>query len=137
MAIMYSGAVDWSFDLALADAKKVRALPLAHGVSASKNATLGEQLFIYLKTLVKFYGQSDTPWDDAWEREIDWSYVSDWYKDAYGQRPHFDKWYWRGLLGVYQSIVDFKSNEAVMQEQAKFAKSMRDRLEAMAKEELL
>ncbi len=91
-----------------------------------KNLDEGVKLFAYLKTIVKFYGQSDTPWDEEWQREIDWSYVSDWYKDIYGQRPHFSKWYWRGLLGVYQSVVDFKSNQQVMQDYADYTKRVRE-----------
>lgn len=126
MAIMINCATDWTFDLALADARKAKALPLSKGVRCPKNMEEGVKLFTYLKTIVKFEGQSDTPWDEEWQRNIDWDYVSDWYKDIYGQRPHFSKWYWRGLLGVYQSIVDFKSNADVMKEYADYTKRVRE-----------
>lgn len=126
MAQMINCATDWTFDLALADAQRATALPLPKGVRCPKNLDEGVKLFTYLKTIVKFYGQSDTPWDEEWQREIDWSYVSDWYKDIYGQRPHFSKWYWRGLLGVYQSVVDFKSNQQVMQDYADYTKRVRE-----------
>lgn len=134
MAI-FVGPIDYTFDLALEDAKKAKRLPLAQGVYLSDKVPEGIRFFSYLKTRVYFEGQSDTPWDDMWENTIDWSFVSDWYKDIYGQRPHFDKWYWRGLLGVYQSIVDFKSNEEVMNEKAEMARQTREWMESEAERE--
>ena len=129
MATMYGCAMDWTFDLAYADAQKASALPMPNGVYRH-NETLGVQLFTYLKTCVKFAPKTTTPWDDAWETDIDWSLVSDWYKDAYGQRPHFDNWYWRGLLGVYQPIRDLnlRGQVGIMLDKAEDAKWLRERL---------
>lgn len=123
--MMYNCATDWTFDLAWEDAKKAEALPLAHGVRRP-NVSEGVQLFTYLKTVVKFTESDGRPWGDGWEQNIDWGWVSDWYKDIYGQQPHFSDWYWRGLLGVYQSFIDFKPAPVLMQEKADAAREMRE-----------
>lgn len=127
--------IDWFFDLAWKDAKNAKPLPLPHGVHLPKNTSEGVKLFTYLKTIVRFYGQSDTPWDDEWESHIDWDFVSEWYKDVYGQKPHFSKVYWRGLLGVYMPFVDFCSNEESMNRLADTARAIREKVESECRED--
>lgn len=122
--MMYNCAVDWTFDLALADARKASVLPLPRGVRRPQESE-GVQFFTWLKT-VAANSVSDTPWDDSWERDIDWGFVSDVYKDIYGQRPHFSNWYWRGLLDVYQPFVDFTPAPVMMQEKADCARMVRE-----------
>ncbi len=126
MAVMYNCGVDWTYDLAYEDAKKASALPLPRGVHR-RCENDGVALFTYMKTAVK-RTISDTPWDDSWEEGIDWSFVSDWYKDAYGQRPHFGKWDWRGLLGVYQPFMGFGFS---VEDSCKNARYMREHLASL------
>ena len=125
MAFMYNCATDWTFDIALEDAKKATALPMLRGVNR-RCENDGVWLFTILKTAVKFAPKTNSPWDDSWQELIDWSWVSDVYKDIYGQRPHFSDWYWRGLLGVYQPIIDFKPEAVIMQEKADAARYNRE-----------
>jgi len=129
MAMMFNCAVDWTFDLAFADAQKATALPMRRGVRR-RCENDGVWLFTVLKTAVK-YSVSTTPWDDSWEQNIDWGWVSDVYKDIYGQRPHFDKWYWRGLLGVYQSLRGFEGNRSFMEDKCRAAKWAREGVPAL------
>lgn len=103
MAIMFDCAIDWTFDLAYADAKKAKPYAMPHGVRASKNESEGVKLFRYLKTIVKFenerlLNEGYRPYDNPWRMSVDWDFVSDWYKDVYGQRPHFNMDYWCELL---------------------------------------
>lgn len=116
--------MDFTFDMALADARKATVLPMPHGVNRPQE-TEGVQFFCRLKTIVA-NSISDTPWDDSWQMNIDWSFVSDVYKDIYGQRPHFSDWYWRGLLDVYQPFVDFTPAPVMMQEKAEAARMTRE-----------
>lgn len=128
MAVMFNCAMDWTFDLAMADAEKATALPMRHGVRR-RCENDGVWLFTVLKTAVK-YSISNRPWDDSWEANIDWGWVSDAYKDIYGQRPHFSKWYWRGLLGVYQPLMSLGAggNADMMDSRARLAKAIREQV---------
>ena len=125
MATMFNCAVDWTFDKAFADAEKATALPMLRGVHR-KCENDGVWLFTILKTAVKFAPKTNTPWDDAWEELIDWGWVSDVYKEIYGQRPHFGDWYWRGLLGVYQPVVDFCAPSETMADACEAARVTRE-----------
>lgn len=100
MAIVFDLGIDTTLDLAWEDAKNVVALPFKKGLHR-KTANEGQALFQYLKTDAKFFKDEVfggknfdnhcgfTYVGDAWLEHLDWGFVSDWYKDAYGQRPHF------------------------------------------------
>lgn len=101
MAKMINCGIDWTSDLAYEDSKKATALPLRKGVRRACESD-GVQLFQYLKTSAKFfmkdwakkygsklYDNREGYAGDAWLRTLDMSWISDWYKDAYNQRPHF------------------------------------------------
>lgn len=126
MAMMINCATDWTFDLALADARKASVLPLPRGVRRPQESE-GVQFFTHLKTMVKLACDEHPTWNDAWWDEyIDWGFVSDVYKDIYGQRPHFSDWYWRGLLDAYQPCVGFEPDSVLMQEKADVARMVRE-----------
>lgn len=127
MANMVNCAMDWTFDKAYEDAQKATALPMLRGVNR-RCENDGVWLFTILKTAVKFAPKTRTPWDDSWEENIDWGWVSDVYKDIYGQRPHFTDWCWRGLLGVYQPVVDFCPAEETMRQYCENARYIREQL---------
>ena len=116
MAIMINCAQDWSFDMALADAKKATALPLVRGVHRHFES-LGVALFSHLKTSARafeqefrarnnghLYSNFEGYCGDAWLASGALECVSDWYKDAYNQRPHFDKRVFAMLCGLPTGI---------------------------------
>ena len=127
MAMMIDCGMDWTLDLAYEDARKATALPMMRGVTR-RCENDGVWFFTQLKTAVKFAPKTTTPWDDAWEQNIDWGWASDVYKDIYGQRPHFSDWHWRGLLGVYQPMVDFCSPMETMERDCEAVRYIREQL---------
>ena len=102
MAMMINCATDWTFDIFAADMEAVKALPLPKGVRPAKNLTEGQKFAQYVKTYFKFA-------DFGEHRCVDYNMsqllrdmnFSDWYKDVYGQRPHFDAYLVGALCGVH------------------------------------
>lgn len=100
MATIFNCAVDWTLDIAWADADSVKPLPLRRGVYSPKNYTEGQKFMQWLKTDAKFFAEdwmklhdnkkySCGTWvGDAWLNHIS-DCISDYYKDTYNQRPHF------------------------------------------------
>lgn len=113
MAVMICGAIDWSLDIAWADADSVKALPLEHGVY-SKNMSDERKFMQWLKTDARFfeerwlkehdgcgYDKYDGWVGDAWLKHLTRECcLSDYYKDTYGQRPHFDYEFFAMMCGL-------------------------------------
>ena len=145
MAIMINCATDWIFDLALADAKKATALPLTHGVHRHCESD-GVALFTYLKTSARafkeeflarnnghLYSDYEGYCGDAWLASGALHLVSDWYKDAYNQRPHFRKEVFAMLCGLptgIDTIVawDCQGIEGYLNQLADSARFMREEM---------
>ena len=104
MAIMMNCATDWTFDLFADAMDSVQALPMAHGVRPSRSLSDAQVLATYVKTAFKFADFSDYVRVDSTIREIllDMNF-SDWYKDVFNQRPHFDYALIGALCGVHGS----------------------------------
>ena len=104
MAYMYSCAVDWTFDLFADAMDSVQALPLPHGVRPSRSLSDVQVFATYVKTAFKFADFSDYMATDDTIREIlnDMNF-SDWYKEVFNQRPHFDYTLVGALCGVHGS----------------------------------
>ena len=153
MAIMFNCATDWSFDLALADARKATALPMAHGVYRSVESE-GEALFTYLKTSARKFaeefksrndGHTYSPVEgyvgDAWINSGALDLVSDWYKDSYNQRPHFEKRVFAMLCGLSTSVDTIYSwghrngIEGYLESLAETAKAVREAMDRAWAEE--
>ena len=115
MAIMMNCAQDWTYDMFLEDVKLYTPLPIK-GVHCRANASWREQFMRNLKTFARdfeekwieeheghIYDRYDGWIGNAFERAlINWDF-SDYYKDAYGQRPHLDTWYYVHALGFHHS----------------------------------
>ena len=104
MAIMINCAMDWSFDRFADAMDSVNALPMAHGVHPSANLSDEQRFCVYVKTAMKFADFSDYRHTDETIKEVlfDMNF-SDWYKDTFNQRPHFDWWLVGALCGIYGS----------------------------------
>ena len=101
---------DWTYDMFLEDAKAYKATPIK-GVYPRRDATYREYFMVTLKGYVRdfkakwleshtgMYDRYDGWIGDAFAQELnDW--FSDFYKDAYNQRPHLDAWYYVHALGL-------------------------------------
>lgn len=104
MAIMINCANDWTFDLFADAMDSVKALPLAHGVRPSANLTDAQKLCVYVKTAIKFANFDMYMHEEECIKDVlNGMYFSDWYKDVFNQRPHFDAYLIGALCGVYGS----------------------------------
>lgn len=115
MAIMINCAQDWTYDMFLEDVKIYTALPIK-GVHCRANASWRERFMRDLKTFVRDfekkwleehdghrYDRCDGWIGNDFERAMfDWDF-SDYYKDAYGQRPHLSMWYYVHAFGFQHS----------------------------------
>lgn len=114
MARMINCATDWTYDLFNADAGLYKATPIK-GVHCRKDADYREQFMVWLKNEVRDFKaewakecpyQYDTyrGWiGDAFARELWGLGFSDYYKDAYGQRPHLATWFYVHAVGLPMS----------------------------------
>ena len=127
MAIMINCAVDWTFDKFAEDMNSVKALPMRRGVRSASNLTEGQKFCQQVKTWAKFFK------GDAFKVELDC--FSDWYKDVYGQRPHFPYQYISILCGLPVSgEIGFCGGgyRELMQDHIKLTKMTREKMEEMA-----
>ena len=103
MAIMINCARDWTYDKYVEDVKAVKA---------------GHEIDTYSKEFVQSIIKSADKFLESWKAEHDGKYYdhgwvgdafkdrlydmdfSDWYKEAYNQRPHLDYWYYVHVLGL-------------------------------------
>ena len=140
MAIMICGGNDWSFDRFAEVMDSVEALPMAHGVRPSANLSDEQRFCVYVKTAMKFADFSDYRYIDETIKEVLYDMnFSDWYKDMFNQRPHFD-WMLVGALcgihGTMWNICAFSRRDPI-QEQKEHALYVREALEAWAREEAI
>lgn len=140
MATMICGAIDWTLDIAWADADSVKAHPLRRGVHSSANMSDGRKFMQWLKTDAKFFaedwraehdGHDYDRWDgyvgDAWLRHISMGGLSDYYKDTYGQRPHFDYEFFAMMCGLPtqgETTIRWDRYDEHCREQAKRVREM-------------
>jgi hypothetical protein len=113
MAIMMNCAQDWTYDMFLEDVKTYTALPIK-GVHCRANASWRERFMRGLKTFARDFEEKwleeheGHMYDNGWignefaRALVDWGF-SDYYKDAYGQRPHLNPWYYVHALGFHHS----------------------------------
>ena len=137
MATMINCGMDWSFDLFAQAMDSVKALPLAHGVRPSANLT-DEQVFaVYVKTAIKFADFEHYSVDDAIRYALEDMNFSDWYKDTFNQRPHFETFLIGALCGVYGSTwnVALWTWRNPVEEFKRMAMECRDAIERQAKEQ--
>ena len=140
MAIMINCAMDWSFDRFVDAMDSVNALPMAHGVRPSANLSDEQRFCVYVKTALKFADFSDYRYIDETIKEVLHEMnFSDWYKDTFNQRPHFD-WYLVGALcdiyGTMYNICRFSHKDPI-QERKDYARETRERLEEAARNGLI
>ena len=149
MAMMFNCGQDWSFDMAMEDAAKAVALPLRHGVHRACESD-GVALFTALKTSAKFfaedfkarnngrlYSKTEGYCGDAWISSGALDCVSDWYKDVYNQRPHFDSRVFAMLVGLptgIDGIVGWCNggDEGYLEGHARSARMYREQLQELA-----
>lgn len=104
MAIVFNCAQDWTYDLYLQDVKQ-------YGADCEDSSNYKAYFIGYLKRSVQRFldkwnrahdGKLYAPgygWaGDEFASGMDW--FSDFYKDAYGQRPHLPMWYYIHPLGL-------------------------------------
>lgn len=114
MAHMFVGGQDWTYDMFKEDADKYKATA-CKGVYPRKDADYREYFMVTFKGYIRDFVAK---WDkthngrryddyegwigDAFAREDMFhnDYFSDFYKDAYGQRPHLSLWYYIHLMGL-------------------------------------
>lgn len=146
MAIMMNCAVDWTLDIFAEDMQSVKALPLKKGVHSAANLTDGQKFCQYIKTQAKFFAEehSDngvymkdfhTYVGDAFAETLGDYLFSDWYKDTYNQRPHFNKKYIAMLCGLpvfYETGFCDGGYRQSMQDDISRAKEVRRQLMEMA-----
>lgn len=98
-------AQDWTFDLFMADVATVR----AGGSCEDKYRDYFVKIFVdraqkFLDDWKSCYGSVYAPSagyvGDAYKAELADSCFSDFYKDAYGQRPHLPYWYYVQAVGL-------------------------------------
>lgn len=144
MAIMVNCAVDWTFDKFAEDMNSVKALPMRRGVRSASNLTEGQKFCQQVKTWAKFFKEDNLVYGntytagheyigDAFKWELDC--FSDWYKDIYGQRPHFPYQYISILCGLPVSgEIGFCGGgyRELMQDHIKLTKMTRKKMEEMA-----
>lgn len=140
MAIMINCAMDWSFDRFAEAMDSVNALPMAHGVRPSTNLSDEQRFCVYVKTAMKFADFSDYRYIDETIKEVLYDInFSDWYKDTFNQRPHFD-WCLVGALcdiyGTSYNIWHFSHKDPV-EERKEYARETRERLEEAARNGLI
>ena len=107
-------AVDWTYDLFADDSKMYKATA-RKGVHPRRDASYREYFMVTFKGYVRdFVAKWDEAHDGRWYDNRDgWigdafarqpmfhdGYFSDFYKDAYGQRPHLSLWYYIHLMGL-------------------------------------
>lgn len=106
---------DWTYDLFLEDAKVYRAMP-RKGVYPRRDAEMRELFMVWLKNAVRDFRAE---WRDAGRKDYDqrrgWigdafilklerSGFSDFYNEAYGQRPHLKTWYYVNAMELPSSL---------------------------------
>ena len=109
--MMINCAMDYTYDLFVDDAKAYKATPIK-GVYPSSQVSARERFMVYLKNtirdfkndnpvyLVKSYDPSMGYVGDVFAMMLDDINFSDMYKDAYGQRPHLDAWFYIHALDL-------------------------------------
>ena len=107
-------ATDWTYDLFVEDAGKYNATP-RKGVHCNSNASERESFMVWFKNCArdfkaKWVAEGRTMYDrchgwigDAFARELGRTCFSDYYKDAYNQRPHLPAWYYVQATGLPHS----------------------------------
>lgn len=108
-------AMDFTFDMFVETLGTCKALPLAHGVYRNFGDDCASEFCTWLLTEAKEF---KTHWSalygdkryadrlyigNAFMNYIDWSFFSDYYKDAFNQRPHLDR-------DLYVSALGFETN---------------------------
>ena len=140
MATMIMCGNDWSFDKFAEAMDSVEALPMARGVRPSANLSDEQRFCVYVKTAIKF-ADFDIYYstDDAIKCILEDMYFSDWYKDVFNQRPHFDWTLVGALCGVYgstYSIMVWDYHNPIEYYKTR-SKEVREALEAWAREEAM
>lgn len=105
MAIMFSGRVDWSFDMFMEDVNRYEGR--RRGIHCSSKASDREQFMTWLKTEAnefkakwlkdhngRLYDRYDGWAGDRFAMNLCKGFFSDFYKDVYCQRPHLPIWYY-------------------------------------------
>ena len=131
-------ATDWTYDLFMEDASLYKATP-RKGIHCRKNASYRECFMRWFKNRARDF---ETEWNAAhayrYDRTDGWigdtfaktldDCFSDFYKDAYGQRPHLPAWFYVQAVGLPMSEDTARTfcaspvNDAI--ESAKQARSM-------------
>ena len=132
-------AMDWTYDLFVEDAELYKATPIK-GVNCPADADWRQRFMTWFKNCARDFLEAwDAPlydrrrgWvGDAFARELGDMCFSDYYKDAYGQRPHLPDWFYVQAVGLPMSedvarcFCSDPVGDAVMN-----AKSTREYLEA-------
>lgn len=117
MAMMINCATDWTYDLFEEDSRLYKATPIK-GVYPRRNAEYREYFMVMFKGYVRDfvakwnaehdghqYDRYDGWIGDAFARQPMFhnGFFSDFYKDAYGQRPHLSLWFYIHLMGLPMS----------------------------------
>lgn len=140
MATMIPCGNDWSFDMFADAMDSVQALPMRRGVRPARNLSDAQILCVYVKTAIKFADMSDYRHIDTAIKEALYDLnFSDWYKDVFNQRPHFDWVLVGALCGVHGSmynIMKWDMRDPVGYYRTR-AKEVREALEAWAREEAM
>ena len=152
MAVMICGAIDWSFDEFVEDMRSVNALPMRRGVHSAKTLTERQQFCQHVKTMAKYF-KEDYAEDNGIYVKDSYEYIgdafanylkrgdmcfSDWYKDLYNQRPHFQYQYGAMLCGLEVfGEVGFCGDgwKDLMEHEIDIARRTREKLEELAREE--
>ena len=105
-------ATDWTFDQFVEDSKLYEVKPIK-GVHCRRNASGRERFMTYLKDMkrdfvIKWNEEHSGHWYDRYDGWIGDRFAevlinssfSDLYKDAYGQRPHLDIWFYVHMLDL-------------------------------------
>lgn len=107
-------ATDWTYDLFMEDAKKYNATP-QKGVYCPSNADYRQYFMTSFKNYARDFRKEwekthDGNYDkyegwigDAFARSFDDWCFSDFYKEAYNQRPHLPRWFYVRAVGFYHS----------------------------------
>ena len=114
MTIMINCGNDWTFDMFMEDAKLYKATP-CKGVHCPKDADYRQYFMTAFKNYARdfeeqwrkdheyLYDLRDGYIGDAFSRELSRFGFSDFYKEAYNQRPHLDRWFYVHAVGFPQS----------------------------------
>ena len=138
MAMMYNCATDWSFDQFMEDARAYKATP-CKGVHCPSNASYRQYFMVSFKNFArdfkeKWYKTHEHLYDtydgwigDAFARELDDWCFSDFYKDAYNQRPHLSRWFYVQAVGLPHSEDTARTFcSSPVEEAMEMAKRMRE-----------